>query len=209
MIHVLLIEEDKEQKEKALGCIYTYDLNAIVDCVDDGRQAKEKLQENRYDIVLINYDAPGICENELWNYMRGAPVMLFTSMPNIEKEVFCFEKGAADYIVRPYNPQAAIARGKRLLERDGKEFGQLKINYYNNTVALSGKEILLAPIELKFLFSLSREDKGKTFEELSKEVWGYDEPDLNCMRVLVSKINKKIDGRIENVRNWGYKLKKV
>ena len=43
-----------------------------------------------------------------------------------------------------------------------------------------------------------------TFKDLSKFVWGYDEPDMNSMRVLVSKLN----GAIENIRDWGYRIKK-
>lgn len=207
MIHVLLIEEDPEQKEAAYRCIYQYDKDAIIDWVLNGAKAKDTLQCSRYDIVLIHFEAPGICENEIWKYMNGAPVMIFTTLPNVDKELFCFEKGAADYIIKPYNPQIAIARGKRLLEKQGKRFGDLKIDYENNRVILSDKEIILSPIELKFLFTLSKSDKGLSFEELSKIVWGYDEPDLNCMRVLVSKINKKINGKIESVRNWGYKIK--
>ena len=31
---------------------------------------------------------------------------------------------------------------------------------------------------------------------------------MNCMRVLVSKLNKKLSGAIENIRDWGYKIKK-
>lgn len=48
-----------------------------------------------------------------------------------------------------------------------------------------------------------------TFKDLSKFVWGYDEPDMNSMRVLVSKLNKKLNGAIENIRDWGYRIKKV
>lgn len=208
MIHVLLLEEELEQKMRALDCIFKYDADAIVNCVNDGDNARRLLKINTYDIVLIHYDAPGVCECELWKYMRGAPVMLFTSSPDAAKEVFCFEKGAADYIARPYNQQAVIARGKRLLQRDIKEFGELKINYKNNEITLSGKEVLLTPIEKKFVFALSKCEDGMTFQELTREVWGYEEVDLNSMRVLVSKINKKLNGIIENVRNWGYRIKK-
>ena len=84
----------------------------------------------------------------------------------------------------------------------------LKINYYNNTVFLSEKEVLLTATEQKFLFELSRNEDGMTFKDLSKFVWGYDEPDMNSMRVLISKLNKKLDGAIENIRDWGYKIKK-
>lgn len=208
MIRVLLLEEDASQKKQAFDCIYGYDSDAIVDCVENGEQAKRLLQLYKYDIVLIHYDAPGVCEYELWKYMRESPVMIFTSNPDVEKEIFCYNKGALDYVARPYNPKAVVARGERLLKRNEKEFGKLKINYKNNNVVFLGKEVLLTPIEKKFLFMLSQNEDGMTFEDLSKEVWGYDEPDMNSMRVLVSKINKKIDGGIENIRNWGYKIKK-
>lgn len=134
--------------------------------------------------------------------------MVFTSDPDVDKEVFSFSKGAADYIVRPYNKKIVIARGARLLKQSEKEFGKLKINYYNNTVVLSNKEIMLTPIEKKFVFELSRNDEGLSFEDLSSIIWGYNEPDMHSMRVLVNKINKKLDGAIENIRNWGYRIKK-
>lgn len=207
MIKVLLLEEETDQRLKGLDCIYAYDPDAIVNCVNTGKEAKELLLKNKYDIVLIHFDAPGVCEYELWKYMREAPVMIFTSNPDVTTEVFSFSKGAADYIARPYNKQSVIARGERLLKRDVKEFGKLKINYKNNNVVLSEKEVLLTPIEKKFVIELSKCEDGMTFEDLTREVWGYNEVDLNSMRVLVSKINKKLDGMIENVRNWGYKIK--
>lgn len=209
MIKVLLLEEDSDQRIQALDCIFEYDPDAIVNCIDTGEKAKELLQKNRYDIVLIHFDAPGVCENELWKWMYGSPVMIFTSTPTVETELFSFQHGAAEYMVRPYNKKVAIARGERLLKKNGKQFGKLKINYYNNTVFLSEKEVLLTATEQKFLFELSRNEDGMTFKDLSKFVWGYDEPDMNSMRVLVSKLNKKLNGAIENIRDWGYRIKKV
>ena len=47
-----------------------------------------------------------------------------------------------------------------------------------------------------------------TFKDLSKFVWGYEETDMNRMRDLVSKHNKKSSGAIENIRDWGKKKKK-
>ena len=68
MIHVLLIEEDPEQKEEAYRCIYQYDKDALIDWVLNGTKAKDTLQCSRYDIVLIHFEAPGVCENEIWKY---------------------------------------------------------------------------------------------------------------------------------------------
>ena len=112
-----MFEENSDERILALDCIFEYDPDAIVNCIDTGEKAKELLQKNRYDIVLIHFDAPGICENELWKWMYGSPVMVFTSTPAVETELFSFQHGAADYMARPYNKKVAIARGERLLKQ--------------------------------------------------------------------------------------------
>ncbi len=88
-----------------------------VDFANDGHQALEILHsQNKYDLVLLDVEMPGINGFEVCRVMRNddklqeIPVIFLTSQSKIENKVFGFRSGAQDYVTKPYSPKELLVR---------------------------------------------------------------------------------------------------
>lgn len=88
-----------------------------VDFANDGQQALEILhKQNKYDLVLLDVEMPGINGFEVCREMRNdnklqeIPVIFLTSQSKIENKVFGFRSGAQDYVTKPFSPKELLVR---------------------------------------------------------------------------------------------------
>jgi len=92
----------------------------------DGEEAEERLYENRYDLLLLDVNVPGINGFELLKSVRGrgvdTPAIFITSLNAIENLEEGYESGADDYIRKPFALKELLLRITSLLKRD---FGKL------------------------------------------------------------------------------------
>ena len=188
----------------------------------DGPAAVEIHRKQRPDLVILDVMLPGMDGFEVCRAIRreaDTPVLMLTARTDDVDAIVGLELGADDYVTKPFNPRALVARVKAILRRtDGTvrlgrpiEVGSLRIDPRRREVAVGDRGIELRGREFDLLAALAR-DPGAVLsrESLLEDVWGTDFPgETRTIDVHVSELRRKLgpDGpTIESVRGIGYRL---
>jgi len=188
----------------------------------DGRSAVELHRKHRPDLVILDVMLPGMDGFEVCRAIRreaDTPVVMLTARTDDIDAIVGLELGADDYVTKPFNPRALVARVKAILRRtDGTvrlgrpvDVGTLRIEPRRREVTVGDRAVDLRAREFDLLAALAR-DPGVVLsrEALLEDVWGTDFPgETRTIDVHVSELRKKLgpDGpTIESVRGVGYRL---
>lgn len=188
----------------------------------DGPSAVDLHRKHRPDLVILDVMLPGMDGFEVCRAIRreaDTPVLMLTARTDDVDAIVGLELGADDYVTKPFNPRALVARVKAILRRtDGTvrlgrpiEVGTLRIDPRRREVAVGQRVVELRAREFDLLAALAR-DPGIVLsrEALLDDVWGTDFPgETRTVDVHVSELRKKLglDGpTIESVRGIGYRL---
>ena len=92
------------------------------EAVNDGCAAADKIEQNDYDLVLLDIMLPGLDGYELLEYLRpmGTPVIFITAKGTLGDRVRGLNLGADDYIVKPFEVAELVARVESVLRRTGR-----------------------------------------------------------------------------------------
>jgi DNA-binding response OmpR family regulator len=188
----------------------------------DGPSAVELHRKHRPDLVILDVMLPGMDGFEVCRAIRreaDTPVLMLTARADDVDAIVGLELGADDYVTKPFNPRALVARVKAVLRRtDGTvrlgrpiEVGTLRMEPRRREVAVGDRPVELRAREFDLLAALAR-DPGVVLsrEALLEDVWGTDfAGETRTVDVHVSELRKKLgpDGpSIESVRGIGYRL---
>jgi DNA-binding response OmpR family regulator len=221
MEKVKIMIADDESKLRTLIKDWLTDAGYEVIEAEDGKVALEKFEQHS-DIKLIILDVmmPYVDGWKVCKEIRRkstVPIIMLTARSEEMDELESFEKGANDYIPKPFSLSVLLARIRARLEVDAIsgnviEQGELRIDIDTHRVVLAGKEIELTPIEYELLLHLAR-NYGKLYtrEKLLTQVWGYDyyggdrTVDTHVGRLRI-KLGEYGDKYIKTVRGYGYKF---
>ncbi|MEW5991238.1 MAG: response regulator transcription factor [Chloroflexota bacterium] len=188
----------------------------------DGPTAVELHRKHRPDLVVLDLMLPGMDGFEVCRAIRreaDTPVVMLTARTDDVDAIVGLELGADDYVTKPFNPRALVARVKAILRRtDGTvrlgrpiEVGTLRLDPRRREASVGERAVELRAREFDLLAALAR-DPGVVLsrEALLEDVWGTDFPgETRTVDVHVSELRKKLgaDGpTIESVRGVGYRL---
>ncbi len=188
----------------------------------DGPTAVELHRRHRPDLVILDVMLPGMDGFEVCRAIRreaDTPVLMLTARTDDVDAIVGLELGADDYVTKPFNPRALVARVKAILRRtDGTvrlgrpiEVGSLRIEPRRREVFVREREVALRAREFDLLAALAR-DPGVVLSRdgLLEDVWGTDfSGETRTVDVHVSELRRKLgpDGpTIESVRGVGYRL---
>jgi DNA-binding response OmpR family regulator len=145
------------------------------------------------------------------------PIIFLTARKSDLDMILGLELGADDYVTKPFNPRALVARIKAVMRRseitgtleEMLTIGDAIVNLKSYTVTRNGKSEELTRREFELL-KLLAENPGRVFtrEELLDKVWGIDFfGDFRTVDVHISKLREKVgEGFIKTVRGVGYKF---
>jgi DNA-binding response OmpR family regulator len=120
--YCILAVDDTPQNLQILAEIITQRLDCDLSFATDGRQALDSVKEAAPDLILLDVMMPGMTGFEVCAELKKSPataaipVIFLTAKSEVEDMVTGFERGAADYIVKPFNPAELIARVKTHLK---------------------------------------------------------------------------------------------
>ena len=215
MLKILIVEDEKpisdliNESLSALGyrCFRAF----------DGREAADMLEENEYDLVLLDIMLPEIDGYELLEYIKygDTPVIFVTAKGTVEDRIKGLNMGADDYLVKPFQIGELIARVEAVLRRMGKTAKILyllgvEINTESRTVKKDGEFIELTAKEFDLLLELVRNRNVALYRDrLYEKVW--NEPFSGETRTLdahIHRLRKKLgwEDHIKTLLRIGYRL---
>jgi two-component system OmpR family response regulator len=194
--------------------------------VADGETALSVFKQFKPDLVLLDLNLPDISGFDLCQILRKQAdvlVMMLTSLNNTDQILKGFERGADDYLTKPFDLQILLARIKAVLRRTDLErnhrqkqssllFDRLEIDPRSCEVRLSGRPISLTALEYNLLYFLATHP-GQVWKraELVNEVWQeqYIKQDRK-VDVHIGQLRRKIGDSssqlIQTIRGQGYKF---
>ena len=180
MNDILIIED-----EKSISNLIRLSLSKAgykCTCVFDGVTAADLLENNRYDLVLLDIMLPGFDGFTLMEYIRPMeiPVIFITAKGSVEDRIKGLRAGAEDYIVKPFDIAELLARIEVVLRRYNKldsliNIGSVTIDLYSRSVKKDGEEIHLTPKEYDLLLLFIRNPNRAMYREaIYERVWGEE-----------------------------------
>lgn len=155
---LLIVEDDLEMQGLILTYLNQVGLESVA--TDSPHKALEILKSENIDLVILDITLPKIDGFELCKKIRtfsSVPIIISTARGDIYNKIQGFEKGADDYLAKPYEPVELIARINALLRRfKPKEmiFDNLVVNTQKREVSLDDKKIYLTNTEFDILVFL-------------------------------------------------------
>ncbi len=197
--------------------------NYVVDLASDGEQGLFLAQTQDYDLIVLDLLLPKKSGLEVLEALRKdritIPILILTARDEPRDKVQGLDKGADDYLTKPFEFEEFLARIRALLRRRGDlvgtvlRAGELEFDTLRRKVTREGKEIVLTQREYSLLeFFLRHVNQVVTRSMLSEHVWEQDFDSLtNVIDVHVARLRKKIDDDfsvklLKTVRGSGYKL---
>ncbi len=220
-VKTILVVDDERHIVDLLRLYLEKDGFAVV-AAADGEQALAMHARQEPDLVILDVMLPKVDGFEVCREIRRrgeTPVLMLTARTDDVDSIVGLELGADDYVTKPFNPRAVVARVKAILRRseDGRrttrpfEVGALRVDPRRREATVGDRRLTLRPREFDLLAALAR-DPGVvlTRDALLEDVWGTDFPgETRTVDVHVAEVRKQLgeDGpAIETVRGYGYRL---
>ena len=179
-----------------------------VDDVKSGEAALDKLRDQRFDLVLLDMNMPGIGGIETCRAIREQSeiaIIMLTVRDSESDKVAALDAGADDYVTKPYNPPELLARMRAALRRTpGTQgpsgrlmLGAVEVDFDTRQVTARGRNVRLTPKEFELLrYLVAHANKVLPHRELLQAVWGPDYGDqVDYLRVFMNQLRKKIEAK--------------
>lgn len=189
-----------------------------VTTVPTGTEAIVAATASPPDLVVLDLGLPDIDgANVLAAIAAGVRVLVLSAEHGSDRRVLCFERGAVDYVEKPFALRELLARVRMraaeaaplpAAERSTLQVGRVVVDLARSRVLVGDEPIPLSRTEFRVLAHLVRnETRVCTREELLVEIWGYAPAgSSNVVDVTMRRLRKKLGEAdiIETVRHAGY-----
>lgn len=222
----VLIVEDNAAQAAAIRMMLERRRFAV-DVVGDGEIGLDHLLRGTYDVAVLDVMLPGRDGFSIASASREqgvhTPILMLTARDAVEDRVAGLQRGADDYLVKPFVEEKLIARIQSLARRAERPFtpavdvGGLHIDLSARVARYDKTPLDLGSTEFRLLEFLAR-NAGSAFSRsaLLDRVWGFDySGESNVVDVYISQLRKKLrragatEELIETVWGTGYRIKAV
>ena len=217
-LHILIVDDD--DRIRNLLKDYLTDNFYIVSTAEDAKEAKEKLNFIKFDVIILDVMMPGQDGYDLTKDIKkklNVPIILLTAKGEVENRIKGLEIGAEDYIGKPFEPKELLLRIRNVIKNRNRidqnskhNVGQAKIDLNKMIISLKSKIKKINNSEKKVLFEMLS-NPGKTYsrEEIGKISGIKQERSIDVMITRLRQkleINPKNPKFLQTIRGTGYVL---
>lgn len=202
----ILVVDDEPQIRRVLRTSLTSQGYIVADA-RSGEEALLKIREERFDLILLDVNMPGIGGLEACRRIRAvseAAIIMLTVRNTEQDKVAGLDAGADDYVTKPFGMTELLARIRANLRRlpvtassasQVVEFDGVSIHFPAHRVTVRGVEVRFTPKEFDLLqVLLATPNIPIPHTRLLQAVWGPDYGDqVEYLHVFVNQIRKKIE----------------
>lgn len=218
-MRILLIEDDELLGDATRTGLTQY--GYAVDWLRDGESGKLALQNEQFDLILLDLGLPKMSGLALLQSLRHGgnktPVIILTARDAIDDRVKGLDAGADDYLTKPFDLEELSARVRALIRRStGRadttiQYRNIELDPAAHMVYLDGNEMNVPRREFALLHKLL-ENIGQVLsrEQLMQSIYGWEEDvDSNALEVHIHNLRKKLNASfIRTIRGVGYMVEK-
>lgn len=218
--HILVVDDDRRLRE--LLQRFLADSGFRVTTAESAAEARDKLTAFQFDLLVLDLMMPGESGLELTSKLREnnrVPILMLTAMAEPENRIDGLERGADDYLTKPFEPRELVARIRSILRRAGDEArGNAQVRfgdhaYDSRRQLLSGPDgtVPLTGAEARLLDVLAGAAGQPVSRDVLRERSGI-EGSVRAVDVQVTRLRRKIepDPRapryLQTIRGQGYVL---
>jgi len=178
------------------------------------KNVKKFIQEENPDLLIVDRNLPDVegslFVQEIKKEGYNIPVIYLTAKIDDDEVLEGFNRGADDYIRKPFNMDELIARINAVLKRYNLKTNIISYKNYHldlesKILSYEGNKIPLTPSEFKILKFFFENQKRVVSREEIMEIFEFSNE--KSVNVAINRLNHKINFILENVRGIGYKLK--
>lgn len=220
MIKILLIEDDPELAMILSNYLKQHEMS--VTWAEDPYMGLSLLTQDKFDLIILDLTLPGMDGLELILKIREAtptPIIISSARDDLMDKIIGLERGADDYMPKPYDPRELVSRIKTILRRTVKTEVEAtkekfilndttrEVIFQNSVLELTAAEYdLFSILYHRKNTSVSREQLQYDSEHIS------DSSSVKNVDVIISRIRNKIaqidkdKTYIKQIRGVGYML---
>ena len=217
-IHILVVDDDDRIRE--LIKQYLKDNNFIVSTALDAENAKLKISQFKFDLIVLDVMMPGQSGFDLTKEIKKKmqiPSILLTAKGEVENRIKGLELGADDYLGKPFEPKELLLRIKNIISKSKKininnivNIGKARVNLAKMSVQLNDKINKLNSVEKNVLTEMLA-NPGKTYTRIQiGEISNISQE--RSIDVMITRLRQKIEidpkkpKYLQTIRGSGYVL---
>ena len=185
----------------------------------NGTEALKKLNENLYDILILDVMMPimdGFTMLKRLSPQKRIPTIVLSARSEEYDKLEGFSLGIDDYVTKPFSPKELIARIKAVTNRhidtrNTYKYETLEVGFKSRVIKIDGKKIDVTPKEFEILeYLIKNKGNAVSREMLLSTIWGYDffgdDRTVDTHIKMLRNSLGKYRNLIETVRGLGYKF---
>jgi len=220
MTKILLVEDDADIL-KTVVTFLKFEQFAV-ETTSDGLEAQALLKSFAYDLIILDWQLPGMSGVEICKDFRGrrgmTPVLMLTGLSSVKSKLEGLDSGADDYLTKPFDMRELGSRVRALLRRPASVIannnliaGHLCLDEAQRIVTAKGSPIALTPREYElFQFLMRHPNQALSGEALLNRVWPSDSTvTAEALRTAMKRLRSKIDPEakvLKTIHGVGYIL---
>ena len=211
-VHILLVDDEIAIQRATAPLLRSRGFS--VSLAGTGREAIETFERDRPDLIILDLGLPDMDGSEVCRQVReraDTPIVVLSARGAEKDKVAALDRGADDYVTKPFGPEELLARIRAALRRSlGREAtlhghlsrGDLTVDFDRRRVYRGEVEIRLTPKEFDLLTLLvTHAGRVLTQRAISKAIWGdHAAGQPEHLRVLIGQLRKKIEPDPANPR---------
>jgi DNA-binding response OmpR family regulator len=202
---VLVVDDDVTVREVVVSYLRAGGHDVVE--AADGETALQEMRRTVADLVVLDLMLPGIDGLEVCRRLRASsgdvPVIMLTALGAEADRVVGLERGADDYVAKPFSPRELVLRVDALLRRAGERDtadtgsvrdGGLVVDSGRHEVRLGDRVLALTSREFDLLrFFVANPDRVFSRDDILREVWGWSFGDSSTVTVHVRRLREKVE----------------